>query len=85
MENLNVVNDTQQAVVEPAKDCANTSADGTGTLVPVGNAEVASRVQSNRENSGFRKMRLENERYKRELGSSNLLPGDLFPHKCRLA
>lgn len=67
MENLNVVNDTQQAVVEPAKDCANTSADGTGTPVPAGNAEVASRVQSNRENSGFRKMRLENERYKREL------------------
>lgn len=67
MENLNVVNDTQQTVVASAGDCTNNSADGAGTPVPVGDTDIASRVQSARENSGFRKMRLENERYKREL------------------
>ena len=67
MENLNVVNDTQQAVVAPAKECTNNSADSVGTPESVRSAEVADRVQSARENSGFRKMRLENEKYKREV------------------
>lgn len=68
MENINVVNDTQKAVVVPeASVTEKKGAKITGTLVNEGKAELAARAQSARENSGFRKMRLENEKYKREI------------------
>lgn len=68
MENLNVVNDTHQAVVEPEND-ASVSIGGAevGTPTVSADAESAVRSQSAHENSGFRKLRLENERYRREL------------------
>ncbi len=61
MEDINVVNDTQQAVVEPAQDGG---ADTNGTT-----AEPAARKQSSGVNSGFRKMRLENEQYRAQIES----------------
>lgn len=63
MENKNVVNDTQQAVVAPDMAVSeNSGAVSTDT-------GVANRTQTAEQNSGFRKMRLENERYKKELES----------------
>ena len=67
METLNVVNDTQQAVVEPANEDAVTGAEATGTPAAAENAEPTVRKQSPKENSGYRKMRLENEGYKKEI------------------
>ena len=66
MEQINVVNDTQRAVVVPdnSSPANGAAADMTDAC---GNTEPATRTQTARENSGFRKMRLENERYKREL------------------
>ena len=67
MENLNVVNDTQQAVVEPAGFSTEKSGAQAGTPAQCADAAVAGRSQSRAENSGFRKLRLENESYKKEL------------------
>lgn len=64
MDELNVVNDTRQAVVEPAG--AQNGAALTGT--PGGaEAEPTARRQSAAENSGFRKMRLEIESLRKQL------------------
>ena len=54
MENLNVVNDTQQAVVEPAQVSSDTGAVDSGTPEPDVNAESAVRTQNKvlRRNSG---------------------------------
>lgn len=65
MDNLNVVNDTQQAVVEPATE--GQGGTEAGTPVSVHNTEFTDRKQSPKENSGYRKMRLENEGYKKEI------------------
>ena len=67
MENLNVVNDTQQAVVEPAQVSTDTGAVGTGTPEAAEKAETTVRRQSAAENSGFKKLRIENESYKKEI------------------
>jgi len=67
MDNLNVVNDTQQAVVEPAVSTSETGAVSLGTPEDTDNAEFTVRKQSALENSGFRKMRLQNEQYKSEI------------------
>lgn len=67
MENLNVVNDTQQAVVEPAQVSSDTGAVDSGTPEPDVNAESAVRTQSSAKNSGFKKLRLENESYKKQI------------------
>ena len=67
MNELNVVNDTQQAVVEPASEQAAEGAEAAGTPAVTGNAEPTVRKQSAAENSGYRKLRLENEGYKKEI------------------
>lgn len=67
MENLNVVNDTQQTAVESATvGCENS---GESLMAPSENTKtvVADRTQSAQQNSSFRKMRIENEQYKKEL------------------
>ena len=65
MENLNAVNDARQAVVEPVQGGnASKGGDGTGTPVSVTQTELTGRKQTAAENSGFRKIRLENEAYK---------------------
>lgn len=58
MDNLNVVNDTQGAVVAPPteSDCAIGENGGSAT-----------RPQSHSQNSGFKRMRLENEQYRKEI------------------
>lgn len=71
MDILNVVNDTQQAVVESANEDAVTGAAVSGTPDTMENAEVTVRKQSPKENSGYRKMRLENEGYKKEIERLN--------------
>ena len=71
MDILNVVNDTQQAVVESANEGAVTGAAVSGTPDTMENAEVTVRKQSPKENSGYRKMRLENEGYKKEIERLN--------------
>ncbi len=72
MENINVVNDTQKAVVEPETKGGAKS----GTPEESAKTEVAARAQSARENSGFRKLRLENENYKKEIAElKNKLSG----------
>ena len=68
MENLNAVNDARQAVVEPVQGGnASKGGDGTGTPVSVTQTELTDRKQTAAENSGFRKIRLENEAYKKEI------------------
>ena len=68
MENLNAVNDARQAVVEPVQGGnASKGGDGTGTPVSVTQTELTGRKQTAAENSGFRKIRLENEAYKKEI------------------
>ena len=81
MENKNVVNDTQQAVVAPE---VAVSEDGGAVSTDTG---VANRTQTAEQNSGFRKMRLENERYKKELesvrGKSNVYLNKLVENKMK--
>lgn len=67
MENLNVVNDTQTAVVEPSETESRQGASVSGTPDINREAEFTDRRQTASQNSGFRKMRLENERQKREI------------------
>lgn len=67
MENLNVVNDTQQAVVEPAQASTDAGVALAGTPAACEKAEPTDRRQSAAENSGFRKLRLENESCKKEI------------------
>lgn len=61
MEETNVVNDTPQAVVEPATDLTETSGAETGTPEDVTNTEVAPRTQGKSENRAYAKMRREKE------------------------
>lgn len=72
MNKTNAVNDARQAAVEPA--CGSTGVSDTsigdgdaGTPASAVKAEFTSRRQSTAENSKFRKMRLENEAYKKEI------------------
>ena len=68
MTDLNAVNDARQAVVEPESGgICNSGGDGAGTPASVTQAELTGRRQSAAENSGFRKIRLENEAYKKEI------------------
>lgn len=67
MENINVVNDTRQAVVEPAPAKTENGGAVSGTPDMSTDTAVACRSQSRAENSGFRKLRLENESYRKEL------------------
>jgi len=68
MENLNAVNDVQQAVVEPAQSSTDQYGGAeTGTPVEGTSPDIANRTQSAAENTGFRKMRLENEGYRKEI------------------
>ncbi len=67
MEDLNVVNDTQQTAVESASAENETGGALSGTPDECTKTEVADRTQSKAENSGFRKLRLENENYKKEI------------------
>lgn len=69
MEQLNTVNDVQQTAVESAAVNEGEGAVTSGTPDIDGQAEVTVRRQSAAENSGFRKLRLENERLRRELES----------------
>lgn len=64
MDNLNAVNDARQTVVESA---ANDGGDGAGTPASAAKAGLADRRQDAAENSRFRKIRLENESYKKEI------------------
>ena len=57
MENTNVINDTLGV----------TGGADKGTPEDCTNTDVATRTQSRSENSGFRKLRLENEGYKKEI------------------
>ncbi len=58
MDNLNVVNDTQQAVVEPAsQSVTDTSGTPAGTPADSANAEVAPRGQSKADNHAAAQMR----------------------------
>ncbi len=67
MENSNVLNDTQQTVVESAAaECENGGASD-GTLSESTQTDIAPRKQSAAQNSGFRKLRLENEQYKKQI------------------
>ena len=68
MDNLNVVNDTHKTVVE-SYDMANDgdSVTQSGTPEVCEDAVVTHRTQSAAENSGFRKLRLENERLRRQI------------------
>ena len=72
MNKTNAVNDARQAAVEPAYGSTGLSdkiiGDGdAGTPASAVKAGSTSRRQSTAENSGFRKMRLENEAYKKEI------------------
>ncbi len=63
MDNLNVVNDTQGAVVAtPTESAENIGGTDSGT-----NSEPAARKQTHSQNSGFKRMRLENEQYRKEI------------------
>ena len=68
MENLNTVNDVQQTVVESASGAVESVAK-SGTPDMSENAVVTDRTQSADINSGFRKLRLENERLSKKLES----------------
>ena len=61
MENSNVVNDTQQAVVESAQDSAENSGTISETSEKSTNAEAAPRKQSKSENRAFAELRREKE------------------------
>ncbi|MBQ8605425.1 MAG: hypothetical protein IJ408_01700 [Clostridia bacterium] len=67
MENTNVINDTQQTVVASAKSLDVKGGADLGTPEACTDTELAARTQSRSENSGFRKLRLENEGYKKEI------------------
>ena len=69
MDDLNAVNDARQAVVEPAADTKTNGGSKAGTPAFAANAQITERRQSAAENSGFRRIRLENEAYKREIDS----------------
>ena len=61
MNEVNVVNDTQGTVVEsPRESAENTGAKEDG---------IADRQQSHSQNSGFKKMRIENEQFRKEIES----------------
>ncbi len=68
MNKTNAVNDAQQAAVEPAGSIDVNIGDGdAGTPASAVKAELTARRQSTAQNSGFRKMRLENEAYRKEI------------------
>ncbi len=62
MNDLNVVNDTQGAVVESQTECAE-NIGGTEST----ESDLATRKQTHSQNSGFKKMRLENEQFRKEI------------------
>lgn len=66
MNDLNVVNDTQGTVVESQTE----SAANTGGAEDIGTkSEPAARRQTHSQNSGFKRMRLENEQFRKEIES----------------
>lgn len=62
-----MVNDTPQAVVEPASGNDENGGGAAGTPAGTAAAELTVRRQSAAENSGFRKLRLENEQYRKKI------------------
>ena len=66
-EKENVVNDTQQTVVVSDKGSSVKGAAKDGTPSFADNAQISERAQSRTENSRQRRLRLENESYKKEV------------------